>query len=65
MVGFRICDAIRANASKIDLLNLCARVLWKMIQTRKPYDADLHACHQKQHGFWVLALMKPDVKAGE
>jgi hypothetical protein len=47
------------------MLNLCARVLWKMIQTRKPYDADLHARHQKQHGFRVLALMKPDVKAGE
>jgi transposase len=35
------------------------KILWKMIQTRKPYDADLHARHQKEHGSWVLALMKP------
>jgi transposase len=41
------------------------KILWKMIQTRKPYDADLHARHQKQHGSWVLALMKPAAKAGE
>jgi len=34
------------------------KILWRMIQTRKPYDADLHARHQKQHGSWVLALMK-------
>ncbi len=40
------------------------KILWKMIQTRKPYDADLHARHQKQHGSWVLALMKTEAKAG-
>jgi transposase len=34
------------------------KILWRMIQTRQPYDADLHARHQKQHGSWVLALMK-------
>jgi len=41
------------------------KIAWKMVQTRKPYDADLHARHQQQHGSWVLALMKPETKAGE
>jgi transposase len=40
------------------------KIVWKMIQTRKAYDADLHARNQKQHGSWVLALIKPEVKAG-
>lgn len=40
------------------------KILCKMLQTRKPYDADLHARHQKQHGSWVLALMKSEAKAG-
>lgn len=40
------------------------KILCKMLQTRKPYDADLHARHQKQHGSWVLALMKSQAKAG-
>jgi transposase len=39
------------------------KILWRMIQTRKPYDADLHARNQKQHGSWVLTLMKPAAKA--
>lgn len=38
------------------------KIIWRMIQTRKPYDADLHARHQKQHGSWVLALMKPEAQ---
>jgi len=37
----------------------------RMLQTRKPYDADLHARNQKQHGSWVLTLMKPALKTGE
>jgi transposase len=41
------------------------KILWKMVQTRKPYDADLHARHQKQHGSWVLALMKPVAKPAQ
>ena len=41
------------------------KILWRMIQTRKPYDADLHARNQKQHGSWVLTMMKPTAKAGE
>ncbi|MGD0744570.1 MAG: hypothetical protein ABSA45_05400 [Verrucomicrobiota bacterium] len=47
------------------MLNFCVRVLCKMIQTHKPCNADLHDRPQKQHGFRALALMKPDVKAGE
>jgi len=39
------------------------KIVWKMLQTRKPYDADLHARNQKQHGSWVLTLMKPEAKA--
>lgn len=33
------------------------KILWRMIQTRKPYDGELHARNQKQHGSWVLKLM--------
>ena len=42
------------------------KILWKMIQTRKPYDADLHAKNQKTHGSWVLTLMpeKPAPQPG-
>lgn len=35
------------------------KILWKMIQTRTPYDADLHAKNQKAHGSWVLELISP------
>jgi hypothetical protein len=41
------------------------KIVWKMVQTRKPYDADLHARHQQQHGSWVLALTKPEAKTSE
>jgi transposase len=34
------------------------KILWRMIQTRQPYDADLHARNQKQHGSWVLTLLQ-------
>ena len=30
------------------------KILWKMWQTSAPYDADLHARNQLQHGSWVL-----------
>jgi transposase len=33
------------------------KILWKMIQTRKPYDADFHAKNQQTHGSWVLKLL--------
>jgi transposase len=32
------------------------KILWKMWQTRTPYDADLHARNQQKHGSWVLKL---------
>jgi transposase len=41
------------------------KIVWKMLQTRKPYDADLHARNQKQHGSWVLTLMKPTPKPAQ
>jgi transposase len=33
------------------------KILWKMIRTRTPYNADLHAKNQLAHGSWVLQLM--------
>jgi transposase len=39
------------------------KILWRMIQNRTVYDADLHARNQKKHGSWVLNLMKPAAKA--
>lgn len=43
------------------------KILWKMIQTRTPYDADLHAKNQLTHGSWVLELLnqKPTEIAGK
>lgn len=34
------------------------KILWRMIQTRTPYDADLHAKNQQAHGSWVLQLSR-------
>jgi transposase len=32
------------------------KILFKMISTKTPYDAELHALNQKKHGSWVIAL---------
>jgi transposase len=32
------------------------KILWKMWQTRRPYDAELHQQNQVRHGSWVIAL---------
>jgi len=32
------------------------KILWKIWQTRTPYDEALHMCNQQKHGSWVLAL---------
>lgn len=32
------------------------KILWKMWQTRTPYDPDLHQRNQVKHGSWVLTL---------
>lgn len=32
------------------------KILWKMWQTKTPYDAELHARNQQKHGSWVLKL---------
>jgi transposase len=32
------------------------KILWKMWQTRQPYDENLHALNQQRHGSWVLQL---------
>lgn len=33
------------------------KILWKMKQTRVPYDAELHHRNQVKHGSWVIRLM--------
>jgi transposase len=33
------------------------KILWKMWQTRTPYDAELHQRNQVRHGSWVIALI--------
>lgn len=32
------------------------KILFKMISTKTPYDAELHAKSQKKHGSWVITL---------
>jgi len=32
------------------------KILWKMWQSRQPYDETLHALNQQRHGSWVLQL---------
>jgi transposase len=39
------------------------KILWKMIQTRTPYNAELHARNQQLHGSWVLTLVKKSTPA--
>ena len=39
------------------------KIIWKMWQTRKPYDSELHMRDKLDHGSWVLKLMPS--KAGE
>lgn len=35
------------------------KILWKMWQTRTPYDEAMHTLNQTRHGSWVVALMSP------
>ena len=35
------------------------KILWKMWQTRKPYDEALHTRNQTEHGSWVIRLLPP------
>lgn len=32
------------------------KIVFRMLSTKKPYDAELHALNQKRHGSWVLSL---------
>ena len=34
------------------------KILWKMLQTNRPYDPNLHAKSQLKHGSWVLNLLQ-------
>lgn len=33
------------------------KILFRMIQDKKPYDAELHARNQKKHGSWLIKLV--------
>lgn len=33
------------------------KILFRMLQDKKPYDAELHARNQQKHGSWVLQLV--------
>ena len=33
------------------------KILWKMWQTKAPYDAELHQRNQLKHGSWVIGLV--------
>jgi len=42
------------------------KIVFRMLQDKKLYDAEVHALNQKKHGSWVLALVeKSTAKAGE
>jgi transposase len=33
------------------------KILWRMWQTRTPYDESQHLANQRQHGSWVVKLL--------
>ena len=33
------------------------KILYRMLITKKPYDAEFHAQNQQKHGSWVLSLV--------
>ena len=35
------------------------KILWKMWQTRSPYDPELHQRNQLAHGSWVIQMLPP------
>ena len=37
------------------------KILFRMLKTKTPYDAELHARNQKKHGSWVIKLVKEPV----
>lgn len=49
-IGNRHADALRR------LANRWLKIIWKMWQTRTPYDPELHQRNQLNHGSWVLQL---------
>jgi transposase len=42
------------------------KILFRMLNTKTPYNAELHALNQQKHGSWVLKLVNaPAVKSSE
>ncbi len=39
------------------------KILWKMWQTKKPYDEQMHMRNQIRHGSWVIAMQRSTVLA--
>lgn len=37
------------------------KILFRMLKTRAPYDAELHARNQQKHGSWVIKLLSEPV----
>ena len=37
------------------------KILFRMLQDKTPYDAELHARNQKKHGSWVIKLVNQSV----
>ena len=33
------------------------KILFRMLEDKRPYDAELHALNQQKYGSWVLALV--------
>ena len=54
------------NKRKAGMSHACAlrclgqrllKIVFRMIETKTPYDAELHARNQQKHGSWILKLM--------
>ena len=53
-----------AHASAIRCLgHRWMKILWKMWQTRTPYNEALHTQNQVKHGSWVIKLLPPTPEA--
>lgn len=37
------------------------KILFRMLKSKTPYDAELHARNQQKHGSWVLKLVSPPI----
>jgi transposase len=61
------CEAGMSHACALRCLGQrLLKILFRMLQDKKPYDAELHARNQQKHGSWVLKLIhEPAAQPGE